>query len=129
MYDRRTVELMLPTLWDGARVWGVQREEVIDPQMPKAKANPAHGNTLGAMMADVQRAWALCDLPYRERRVLVLRYGLDWELEDIGFNQGVPKSTAMRRAERGVGRLTAWLNGKDYETTDKTPAADAVVQV
>ena len=126
-YDRRTVEALLPTLWDEASVWGIRREEVPDPQMPKSKANPAHGNVLAAMMADVSRAWDRCDVPNKERRVLVLHYGMGWTHAQAGFNQGVPHSTALRRAERGVGRITAWLNGDNYD--DEQAACEATVQV
>ena len=127
MYDRRTVEVLLSTLWDEASVWGVKREEFIDPMMPKAKANPAHGNTLAAMMADIQQAWSKCDIPNRERRVIVLRYGFDWTYEQIGYNQGVTKKAAQLRDERAVGRITAWLNGDNYD--EDLPVLETAVQV
>ena len=111
---RRQVELLLPALWDEDAVWGIQREELPDPQMPKAKANPAHGNTLAAMLADIKQAWRRCDIPNTERRVIVLHYGLDYTYEQVGRVLDVPKSTTIARGERAVGRVTAWLNGGTY---------------
>lgn len=126
-YDRRTVEALLSVLWDPDVVWGLKQDEVPDPQMPKAKANPAHGNTLGAMMADIQRAWKLADVPTTERRVLVLRHALDWTYQEIGDNQGVTHKAALYRDERGVGRLTAFLNGDKYhDNYESTPSDDGV---
>lgn len=112
-YDRRTVEVLLPTLWDRDSVWGVTSDIEIDRTMPRAKANPAHGFTLPAMMADIQQAWKYAPLKIKERRALLLAYGMGWTHEEIGYNQGVTRRGAGLRIERGVGRITNWLNGDD----------------
>jgi DNA-directed RNA polymerase specialized sigma24 family protein len=53
-------------------------------------------------------------VPQVERQALLLRFGLDWTVQAIGFNQGIGKTTAHERVERGIGRLVAYLNGKTY---------------
>jgi DNA-directed RNA polymerase specialized sigma24 family protein len=113
-YDRRSVEALLPTVWDELAAYGLRADDVPDPGMPKAKANPAHSNTLYAMLADIRQAWKRADIPQVERQALLLRFGLGWEYDEIGYNQGVVKSAAHYRVERGVGRMTAWLNGDIY---------------
>lgn len=114
-YDRRAVEALVPTLWDEVSAYGIKRDDLPDPGMPKAKSNPAHGNTLYAMLADIQSAWKKADLPQVERQALLMRFGLDYTQAEIGQVQGTSHSTALRRIERGIGRLTAWLNGDSYD--------------
>lgn len=114
MYDRRTVELLLPAVWDEEFAYGMRDQYAPDPDMPKVKSNKAHANTLYAMLADIRRAWDRAPVTMPERRALLLRYGMDWEQTDIAFNQGVTKQAINIRIERGVGRITAWLNGDTY---------------
>lgn len=127
-YDRRSVEVLVPTVWDEVAAYGIQQENVPDPSMPRSAKNPAHSNTLYAMLADIREAWKRCDIPQVERQALLLHYGLGWTQKDVAFNQDCNPSTAMRRIERGVGRLTAWLNGDIYHDDYDAPA-DADVSV
>lgn len=127
-YDRRSVEVLVATVWDEVAAFGIQQDNVPDPGMPKSAKNPAHSNTLYAMLADIREAWKRTDIPQVERQALLLHYGLGWTQKDIAFNQEVNQSTALRRIERGVGRLTAWLNGDAYHDDYDAPA-DADVHV
>lgn len=113
-YDRESVETLLPSVWDDSYAYGLQQERVPDPGMPKAKANPAHSNTLFAMLGDIRQAWRYTEVPQVERQALLLRFGFGWKEREIGYNQGVSQQAAQQRIERGVGRLTAWLNGDPY---------------
>ncbi|UJQ86462.1 hypothetical protein SEA_SUNSETPOINTE_44 [Streptomyces phage SunsetPointe] len=115
-YDRRLVETLLPTVWDGAAVYGLKNDQAPDPDMPKAATNPKESNTLWAHLIDIRTAWnwAKNTLPLAELQVVFMRYGLDRKVEDIAEFQGVNKGTVSRRAERAVGKITAHLNGVPY---------------
>lgn len=126
MYERREVEWLLPTLWDPDAAYGLRAPfqpdaaEVAKPGLgvPKASKNKSHGNTLYAQLADMRAAWHWAHrqhgVPQVERQALVLRYGFDMGVEEIGVVLGVHKATISRRVERAVGRMTAWLNGVQY---------------
>ena len=81
LYNRDRVEILLTTLWDESVAYGMSQENPVDPTMPRTKANPAHGNDLVAMMADIQRAWKGCALNHKVRSALLLRFGMGWNLE------------------------------------------------
>lgn len=121
-YDRRMVERLLPAVWDHGYDYGMQDEFTPAPDMPKARANKAHGNTLYAHLADIRRAWRKAEVPQVQRQVLVLRYGLDMPVQEIAALLGVSRKTVSRRDDDGIGRVAAWLNGDeyadDYEPTD-----------
>lgn len=114
-YDRRTVEAILTVAWDETVGYGVSQEYEPAHDMPKAKANPAHGNTILAMLADVHRAFDHSGLTITEKRALFLYFGCRWTYGMVAFNQSISESAARLRAERGVGRMVAWLNGETEE--------------
>lgn len=122
------MEQLLPAVWDDDCVLGIRSGTEPDPEMPRTKPDPKLSGTLWAHIADIKRAWDGADVPQVERQALFLRYGLDWKADDIGKSQGVHRTTASRRIEAGVGRLTAWLNGKTYDDGD-TDLDDEDVQV
>ncbi|ATE85150.1 DNA binding protein [Streptomyces phage Goby] len=116
-YNRALVEKLLPCVWDGEAAYGLKNEQAPDADMPKVKANPKLANTLYAHLADIKTAWKWVErdgIPLEEAQTLLMRYGLDWTLEETAALFGVHKSTIQRRAERGVGRITAFLNGVEY---------------
>lgn len=113
-YDRPLVERLLPAVWDKTFAYGMSDPTLPDPEMPRAKPDPKIGGAIFAHLADINIAWARAEVPQVERQALLMRYGLDWTMRDVGFNQGVDKGTASRRCERGVGRLVAFLSGKEY---------------
>ena len=117
-YDRRLVEQLLPTVWDPTYAFGMANPTAPDPDMPKAKADPKLGGTLYAHLADIQSAWRRADVPLVEARALLLRYGLDWTDKEIAGLDGVTPRAVRYRLERGVGRLTSWLNGSDIDYED-----------
>lgn len=127
-YDRRAVEHLLPAVWSELTAYGIQRDDLPDPGMPKAKSNPAHSNTLYAMLADIRTAWVKAPVPHPERQALLLTYGFGLTVQEGGIVLEVDKSTISRRCERGVGRITAWLNGDTYDDNYEAPA-DADVQL
>lgn len=111
-YDRPLVERLLPAVWDKSFAYGMADPSSPDPEMPRAKPDPKIGGTIFAHLADINKAWEQAFIPIEERRCLYLRFGLDWKVRDIAFNQGCGKSTAQERYERGVGRLLAYLTGE-----------------
>lgn len=113
-YNRELVERLLPAVWDETYAYGMSDPRTPDPDMPRSKPDPKVGGTIFAHLADIRSAWKGADVPQVERQALLLRFGLDWTVRSIGFNQGCDKGTATRRCERGVGRLVAHLNGKTY---------------
>jgi DNA-directed RNA polymerase specialized sigma24 family protein len=114
MYDRPEVELLLPAVWDETYAYGVRNPLAPDPDMPKVEPDVSHGNTLYAQLADVRAAWRKAEVPQVERQALFLRFGYGLDHEDIGRRLGVTRRAIGFRIERGVGRITAWLNGDTY---------------
>lgn len=115
MYDRRTVEALAPAIWDDAYlVHGVSTGPQVDPEMPKAPTvDPRRTNNLTVMIVDVRQAWTYAPLSDRERRVLLLAYGMDEPRASIAAMCGIDKRTVQRDTEDGIGRLVAWLNGEE----------------
>lgn len=62
--------------------------------------------------ADDQLARALAALPTKQRAVLVMRFHLDWSVEQIAATLGVPGGTVKSRLHRGVASLRAALEGE-----------------
>ncbi|MFH8414324.1 sigma factor-like helix-turn-helix DNA-binding protein [Streptomyces collinus] len=113
-YTRATVERTLPAVFDPDAAYGMKNEQAPDADMPKGHVDKKKGSDFPAQLADVRQGWDTADLTLDEKRAIVMRYGLDWTYEEIGGLFSVNKSTAQRRAERGVGKLTAHLNGEQY---------------
>ncbi|MBN1173415.1 MAG: sigma-70 region 4 domain-containing protein [Micromonosporaceae bacterium] len=78
--------------------------------MPRAAVDPSRGNTLYAHLADIRIAWAKTPLTRAERRVLFLRYALDWSQRSIARHEGIAESTVAERLARCVGNLTSRLS-------------------
>ncbi|WP_432006275.1 hypothetical protein [Streptomyces parvus] len=113
-YNRALVEQILPAVWDAEVAYGIKQEGAPDADMPKTKANPKHANTLYAHIGDIKQAWKTASLTVIERQSLLLRYGFDFEYDEIGSLRGVRKSAAQEATERAVGKVTAHLNGDKY---------------
>ncbi|MFE0964030.1 MULTISPECIES: hypothetical protein [Streptomyces] len=113
-YQRAHVEHVLPYLFDDEAAYGIKAEVYVEDGMPKGYSDPSKGNSVYASLADVRLAWEQAELTLAERQAVFMRYVLDDELKVIADLQDVKASTAMRRHERGVGKLTAWLNGEKY---------------
>lgn len=127
-YDRRAVEHLLPAVWSEVAAYGIQRDDLPDPGMPKAKSNPAHSNTLYAMLADIRQAWKRAPVPFPERQALFAVYALGLTHAEAGHLIECGRSTVSERTVRGVGRITAWLNGDVYDDNYE-PVAEATVQL
>jgi hypothetical protein len=144
-YNRPLVERLVPAIWDQAFAYGmtnpqeptpvyrcqahpriVQTEEgdvystcaCVEPSTRRSVPDPKVGGTIFAHLADIRSAWRDADIPQVERQAVLLRYGLDLTTQAVGDLQGVTKKGALLRAERGIGRLVAHLNGKAYRDVD-----------
>lgn len=131
IYTRDMIQALLPAVWDDSYCYGAPAApNAPPPDMPKGYANKAQANTLYAALADIKAAWKKAPLTMRERRCLLLRFGFDYEYQDIGAIEGVTKQGAQTATERGVGRLMFWLNGADpYEGLDYEQAYDEWVGI
>lgn len=113
-YGVAEVEALLSLAWEPTRVaWGVQNEHAPDRDMPRAKANPSHGNSLAAEVADIKRAWTLTPLTLKERRCLLLIFGLCYTQEMVEELEGAAQQVISRRKCRAVDKLVAFLNGSE----------------
>ncbi|GAA0967289.1 hypothetical protein [Actinocorallia libanotica] len=113
-YDRRLVEHLLPAVWDVEAAYGIRNPTAPDADMPKGSTNPKEGSILQAHLADIRRAWEKAPLPYVLRQALFMRFALDYIHEEIAIVQNVTRQAVGYRLDRGVGELTAWLNGVTY---------------
>lgn len=113
-YTEELVEALIPAIWDESYCYGMRVENAPDPDMPRGTTNKATGNTLGAHIADIKRAWERADLNLNERRALLLAYGFDFSQKEIAFNQGVTQQAISKRLASGVKKLLDFLNGGVY---------------
>jgi RNA polymerase sigma factor (sigma-70 family) len=65
--------------------------------------------------ADLDVARALAELPVTHRAVVVLRYFMDWSLEDIAAGLKIPVGTVKSRLNRAHAKLAELLE-VDHET-------------
>jgi len=65
--------------------------------------------------ADLDVARALAELPLTHRAVVVLRYFMDWSLEDIAAGLRIPVGTVKSRLNRAHAKLAELLE-VDHET-------------
>jgi predicted DNA-binding protein (UPF0251 family) len=112
-YDRPLVEALMPAVWDEAYCFGIRMENAPDQDMPRGSTNKATGNTLAAHIADIKTGWEKAPLTLKERRALILAYGLDWTVKEIAYNQDCSRQMIERRIENAVGKVVQTLNGKD----------------
>jgi hypothetical protein len=113
-YNRALVERMLTVLWDPDAAYGMKNELAPDADMPKGHVDKKKGSSFLVHLADIRHGYRTSALTTIERQSLVLRYGLDWEYDEIGATRGVRKQSAQEATERAVGKLTAHLNGEHY---------------
>lgn len=114
-YNRESVEELLPAIWNESYSYGLDRRSNLpDPDMPRTKANPAHGNNLAAGIADIRTGWARADLTLDERRALFLAHGVGWTQRQAAFNQGVSQKTISLRVQNGISKIVAHLNGGEW---------------
>lgn len=87
---------------------------VPDPDMPKSSKNIAQSNTLYAHLADIRSGWKRAPLTDKERRSLLLKYGLDWSGKDIAEHEQCGPDVISVRLFRGVGKVMATMNGSVF---------------
>lgn len=122
-YTRESVETLLPAVWDETYLYGLpQRDDAPDPDMPKGSTNKARGNNLSAYIADIKTGWEKAPLTTKERRALILAYGLGWTHRDIAFNQDTIHSVITRRIESAIGKIVARMNGGYWAELDGVEA-------
>lgn len=143
-YDEREVERLLPVLWNEAlRIDGMaepvqhttpeqakgvaqalglskserrKRMDAVPPEARQSYKNPKHSGGHMAACADMSRAWELTDLTLRERQVLLMRYGLRWDLDDVGDYFGSSKEAAWKAEKNGIRKLAEFLTTGQSKT-------------
>lgn len=110
-YTRELVESLIPAIWDEDYCYGIRVENAPDADMPRGSTNKATGNTLGAHIADIKRAWEKTDLTAEEKQAILLCHGLDWTQRDAGYKLGVSQQAVSHRLYTGIGKMVAFLNG------------------
>lgn len=70
---------------------------------------PASPTTWLDQLADPALARALEDLPLDQRAVVVLRYHLDWSVDDVALALDIAPGTVKSRLHRALRRLAAQL--------------------
>ncbi|WP_438470824.1 sigma factor-like helix-turn-helix DNA-binding protein [Streptomyces asiaticus] len=113
-YSRAIVERTLLAVWDPDAAYGMKNELAPDADMPKGHVDKKKGSNFLAHLADVRQGWSTADLSAGERQAVFMRCALDWTYEEIAEQFEINKSTVQRRFERGIGKLTAHLNGERY---------------
>lgn len=117
------MELLLPTVWDPFCVWGMEKDDAPDPDMPKGYVNPATSNNLAAYLTDISSGWRQAPLTLKERRAVLLRYGFDDEQKDIARMEECAPSTMSERLFAAVGKIVAHLNGTDITYYEEATTA------
>ena len=104
-YDDRTVRITLAHLFNGGR-W--RRDDAPDPDMPKARSNPATRGTEMAEKVDVERALGYTQLVNEE----ALRWHLGEELTcaEIAKLQGFTTDFVRQCIDRDVQQITLAAN-------------------
>ncbi|WP_282703780.1 hypothetical protein [Streptomyces sp. CC219B] len=113
-YDRRLVEHLLPAVWDVEAAYGIRNPTAPDADMPKGTVDKKSAGVLFAHLADIRQGWKTAPLSLGERRVLFMRFALDWDDRRIAAREAVTDRAIRYRLERGVGKLAAHLNGTEY---------------
>jgi DNA-directed RNA polymerase specialized sigma24 family protein len=120
VYTRELVEQLLPAVWDPQFAYGMNNPTAPDPDMPRATVDPAHTGTLYAHLADIHTGWKNTPLTHRERRALIMRYGLDWKQKTIASHEHINGSTLSERLTRAIGRIVDNLNGDAEDEPETT---------
>lgn len=119
-YDRDGIEALLPAIWDESYCYGLPRASTApDPSMPKGWTNKSHGNTFWAMLADIKTGWRRAPLTLKERRALLLRFGVGWTEQQIATHEGCSQPTLSVRLTNAVGKVVATINGSEAHVYDE----------
>lgn len=113
-YNRALVEHLMPAVWDRESAYGMRNPYAPDLDMPKAKGNPKIQSPLPAHLADIHTAWRKTELTKPERQALFLHYAVDMTQTGAAKLLGLPKRTVCAQIDRGIGKVTAYLNGDEY---------------
>lgn len=111
-YNRELVDLLLPAVWDESYCYKLpSKENAPDSDMPKGTVNKAHGNNLAAYVADIKIGYDRAGLTFKEKRAVVMHYGLFWPIRDVAYHEGVSRQAVEARLFSAIGKIVARLNG------------------
>jgi len=108
MYNAESVEKLLLAFFTGC--WGMKPETAPDDDMPKAKANPKLSGSWMAHKVDIERAWEFCGFAWPEEHALMLRYGREFSVAEVGRAMGLTKNGAQKVIDAAVLDLLDEMN-------------------
>lgn len=124
MYSRELVEQLLPAVWDPSAAFGIRNPLAPDDDMPRGSVNVAHGNVLGAHLADIRSGWVRADIRIALRQAMFLHFALGMRQQEASGYLGVGQQGVSEHIAEGVGRLTAHLNREAYQEGYDPEATD-----
>jgi RNA polymerase sigma factor (sigma-70 family) len=110
-YSVELVEHLLPAVVYRDTAYGMTGLAAPEPGMPKGQCDPARGGTLFAHLADIRTAWDRAVLPLDQRKALFLHIVVGWAAAEVAQELGCSERTVNRYVERGLSRMTDYLNG------------------
>lgn len=115
-YTEEQVRILLPAVWDESYAYGIPAQPTDpDKDMPSAAGNKARSNSHWAYIADIKAGWAKTDLTHKERRALLMQFGLGWPQPMIAGHEGVSKQTINVRIDNAIKKIKARLNGESLD--------------
>lgn len=94
--------------------WLDRLERSCDPKDRKGFINPKHSNTVWAELIDVQTGWDKAPLTLKERRALLMAFGLKWKQEEIAAHEQGHQGDISDRISNGIQKIVATINGEDW---------------
>lgn len=115
VYSDRHIAELLPTIWNlEAKLNPSVKHR--DPEMPKGPApDPSHAGDHMAHCADIDRAFRLANLTLRQKQILLLRYGMNWEQKDVAEHFGNTKQSVSESEAAAIKNISTFLNGSHRE--------------
>lgn len=112
-YSPALIEALLPSVWNLSDLTSATSEGMPDPDMPRASSDPSHAGTHMAHYADIRHAWAHAPVTPQGRRVLLLRYGLEYSRAEVAEVLGIGEARVGKLINRAIEKIATHLNGKE----------------
>lgn len=108
-YQAKDVEILITAMFNHGVI---DREDTVDPTMPRAKGNPARMNNGTVALMDIERAWRKAKLGRDARESVYLHYGHGDSHTLISEVFEIDRTAVSRMLDRSLQILTDAINGK-----------------
>lgn len=125
-YEKDDVERLLSYMFNGGVAW--RPEDVPDPDMPKAKANPALGGTSMAEKIDMERTWKWLRPKLRNPEILFYHFGDGKPVTAIAAFVGMAHQSVSESISYDVERLRNAMNTGSWKEERARLASTRVVE-